>query len=214
MKDSHSGSDMDPLRTRISLVGKIRDQQNESAWTEFVVCYRKYLYNFILHMGFSHYDAEEIVQIALIKIWDAMPDFNYQPEKGRFRAWLCTIAGNTAKNFIRSKGGSSNLALSGISLDKIFPDSESEIAHLSTPPEVEAMAEEEWLRYLPELALKKIESKFDRRTMQAFTLCSKGVPVAEIARKLQLAPSSVYVYKQRVAERLTEEIAKLKKEFS
>ena len=190
----------DPFLTRASLVGRIRDQQNESAWTEFVSCYRKYLYNFVVRMGFHHHDADEIVQIVLLKVWDAMPAFEYHPEKGRFRAWLCTIAGNAARNFARDRsGGQQDFSLSGINWDNVLPEGISS-SRFSIPPEVETMAEEEWQKYLPELALKRVEGHFSRRTIQAFSLFCKGLSVPEIADRLNLSPSSVYVYKQRVAE--------------
>ena len=80
-------------------------------------------------------------------------------------------------------------------------------------PEVEALAQKEWELYLPELALKNISGSFDRRTIQAFTMMSRGIPVNEIAAKLGIAESSVYVYKKRVKEKLVEEIARLQKEL-
>ena len=200
------------LMTRVSLVGRMRDQQNEFAWSEFVNRYRKYLYNYLIRMGIKSYDADDIVQISLVKIWNAMPMFDYQPNKGRFRAWLCTIAGNTAKNYLRRVKNSGNK--SDLLEEEIFSELDNEdFLSLSVPPEVERIAEDEWLQYLPELALKQVKHHFDKRTIQVFLLCSKGVPTAEIARKMQISPSAVYVYKSRVAEKVADEVAKLKNEI-
>lgn len=198
------------LPTRISLVGRIRDQQNEFAWTEFVQCYRKFLYNYLIRTGFKHHDADEIVQISLVKIWNAMPDFDYQPDKGRFRAWLCTITGNTARNYIRNRKNHEEKTDFSIDDSDI---SNKELAMLAIPPEVEQIAETEWLQYLPELALKRVKHHFDKRTLQVFLLCSKGITTEEIARRLQISPGSVYVYKARVTEKVAAEIVRLKKEF-
>ena len=196
----------DSLITRVSLIGKAKNQSDDHAWAEFVSYYRKYIYNMIRRMGLSHHDADEVVQLTLLKIWNAMPSFDYAPSKGRFRGWICRIAGNTAKNFIRDKGPVP------VSLSSGEWDGD-DLLDYSVEPEVEALAREEWERYLPELAMKNISEKMDKKTIKVFTLFSKGIPAPEIARRLELSESSVYVYKQRVIEKLTAEIANLKQEL-
>ncbi len=196
----------DSMFTRISLIGKLKDQNDNKAWSEFTACYRKYIYNIIRRMGLSHHDADEIVQITLVKVWNAMPKFNYSPKKGRFRSWLCSIASNAAKNFVRDNGPTT------VSLSSGDFDYEN-LKEMTIPPEAEELAEREWQLYLPELALKNISGNFDRKTIQAFVLFSQGVPVSEIAKRLNLAESSIYVYKQRVMNKLLPEIERLKKEL-
>lgn len=188
------------------MIGKAKNQNDEEAWAEFTAYYRKYIYNVVRRMGLNHHDADEVVQITLVKVWNAMPTFEYSPAKGRFRGWLCCIAGNTAKNFIRARGPIP-VPLSSSDWDVDGAD------EFSVRPEVEAMAEREWQLYLPELALKNISSSFDRKTIQVFVLFRQGLSATEIAHRLGLAESSVYVYKQRVKVRVTEEIERLKKEF-
>ena len=63
------------------------------------------------------------------------------------------------------------------------------------------------------LALKNISDTLDKKTIKAFTLFSNGLSVPEIAKRLDLAESSVYVYKQRVIEKLAAEIARLQQEL-
>ena len=92
----------DSMLTRVTLIGKAKDQNDDRAWAEFTAYYRKYIYNLVRRIGLNHHDADEVVQITLMKIWNAMPEFQYKPEKGRFRSWICCIAGNAAKNFIRA----------------------------------------------------------------------------------------------------------------
>ena len=196
----------DNMLTRVTLIGKAKDQNDDRAWAEFTAYYRKYIYNLVRRIGLNHHDADEVVQITLVKIWNAMPEFQYKPEKGRFRSWICCIAGNAAKNFIRAQGPS-HISLSAI--DWGSDDSEE----VTIRPEVEALAEQEWERYLPELALKNISGNFDRKTLQVFAMCRQGIPVPEIAAKLGLAESSIYVYKQRVKQRLAEEVERLKEEL-
>lgn len=192
--------------TRVTLLEKAKDSTDEIAWTEFVRYYRKYIYNVIRHMGLPHHDADEVVQMTLLKVWNAMPSFDYKPEKGHFRGWLCKIAGNCAKNYLRDRGPQE------ISLSVLDSDSQDSL-DFSVKPEIESLAEKEWELYLPELAMKNISSSFDAKTIKVFTMLTKGLAPAEIAETLAIAESSVYVYKQRVKKRLTEEIAKLRREL-
>lgn len=196
----------DSMVTRVSLIGKAKDQSDDRAWSEFVSYYRKYIYNIVRRMGLAHHDADEVVQLTLLKIWNAIPSFEYAPSKGRFRGWICRIAGNTAKNFIRDKGPVP-LSLSSRDWDG------DDMQDYSVEPEVEALAREEWERYLPELALKNISEHMDKKTIKVFTLFSRGLSAPEIAKRLELAESSVYVYKQRVIEKMSAEIARLKQDL-
>lgn len=196
----------DQMLTRLSLIGKAKNPSDDDAWADFNSYYRKYIYNIIRKMGLSHHDADEVVQMTLMKIWNAMPSFEYAPERGRFRSWICRIAGNTAKNYIRARGPVP------VSFSSMEWDSEDMLDY-SVRPEVEEIAKKEWELYLPELALKNISSSFDKRTLMAFTMLTKGMSVEEIAAKLGLAESSIYVYKKRVKEKLIEEVARLQKEL-
>lgn len=196
----------DDLYTRVSLIGKAKNQNDNKAWSDFISYYREYIYRVVRRMGLSHHDADEVVQLTLLKIWNAIPSFEYVPAKGRFRCWICRIAGNTARNFIRGRGP---VPVSLSSLDWEMED----LRDYSVQPEVEDLARKEWEEYLPKLALKRLSSVFDRKTLQVFRLCSEGLSAPEIARRLGLAESSVYVYKQRVREKLAQEIARLQREL-
>ena len=70
----------DSMLTRVTLIGKAKDQNDDRAWAEFTAYYRKYIYNLVRRIGLNHHDADEVVQITLVKIWNAMPEFQYKPE--------------------------------------------------------------------------------------------------------------------------------------
>lgn len=197
---------MQNYQTRITLLEKIRDQHDNNAWGDFVHYYRQYIYNIIRRMNMSHHDAEEIVQNVLLKSWNKLPEFNYDSDKGRFRGWLCRVTGNEVRLFIRKQKHNFN----NLSLD----DENTYIkAENYTEPEIEKIADEEWKTYLPDLAWKNIKNKFEATTRKTFLMIKDNVSPKEIAEKLGIAESTVYVHKKRVLDKIKEEVTRLNNEL-
>jgi RNA polymerase sigma factor (sigma-70 family) len=186
-------------KTRMTLLAKLRDKHDDAAWADFAYYYRKYIYNIARRMQLDHDAAEEVVQIVMIQSWNKLPEFQYDPKKGRFRGWLCRVTGNAVKNYYRDNVNRF------VELDQDFAFSED----LITQPEVERIAEEEWKEYLPKLAWKKVQEHFDDNVKKVWEMSQKGKEVAEIAKTLGIAESSVYVYRKRVQDKLRAEIKQL-----
>ncbi len=193
--------------TRKTLLQKIRDRDDNLAWTDFVYYYRGFIYNIVRKMGLSHHDSLEVVQLVMLKSWKSLPDFEYDPAKGRFRGWLCRITGNTARNYIRDEKS------------RFVPADAEEIERLSakldrfTEPEIDKLSEEEWEKYLPELAWKNVQKDFEKNVRICFEKTKDGIPIKEISNLLGITESSVYVYKKRVVDKLKVEIKRLRQEL-
>ncbi|MBN1863369.1 MAG: sigma-70 family RNA polymerase sigma factor [Victivallales bacterium] len=195
-------SDTNHCMTRMTLLAKLKDQHNDAAWSDFVYYYRQFIYNIARRMGLGHDDAGEIVQIVLIQSWNKLPDFQYDPGKGRFRGWLCRITGNAVKNYLRDH------------INRFVElDPDAHLSELMTPPETEKIADEEWRSYVPKLAWKNIEGHFDSNVRQTYAMLAEGKSVAEIAERLGIKHSSVYVYRKRIQDKLRVEVKRLEHEL-
>jgi RNA polymerase sigma factor (sigma-70 family) len=193
--------------TRETLIKRVRRQRDQQAWEEFVYYYRGYVYGIARRMGLEHHDAEEIVQTVMVKLWKTLPDFEYDERKGRFRGWLCTVTGNEVKMLLRSRA---------TKLEKLTPDKQHEVReylHRVQPEPSQALADQEWVRYITTLAWQRIGDAFTDKERTAFERMSKGDDVEAVARALELTTSSVYVYKKRVYDRLRAEIVRLNNEL-
>lgn len=190
-------------KTSKTLLGKIKDQHDEKSWEDFVFYYRDYIYGIVMKMNLKHYDADDITQRVLIKLWKTLPQFEYQPEKGRFRGWLCRITGNEVKDYLRRVKRSKTVSSEdtpgemAVSMQKI------------SIPEIEQIAETEWRHYVAKLGWQNIVGELDVKTSKCFLMFTSGVPAAEISKELGIAESSVYVYKKRAQDKLREEIMRL-----
>ena len=73
--------------------------------------------------------------------------------------------------------------------------------------------EDEWNDHIANLAWKSIENEFDETTRQSFLLSLEKVPVDEIAEKLGITTSTVYVGKSRITQKLQQKARLLKDEY-
>ena len=193
--------------TRQTLLEKIRDKHDEDSWEDFVFYYKQYIYVVVRSMNLTHHDAEEIVQMVLLKVWEKLPDFQYDKEKGRFRGWLCRVTGNIVKNYLRSRKSQINR------VEKFKQQEEINYLNSVSLPEIEKIASREWENYIANIAWKNIENSFNDHVKECFLLMSDEVPVPDIARQLGISESSVYVYKKRVLDRLFAEINRLERDL-
>ncbi|MFC1497041.1 RNA polymerase sigma factor [Verrucomicrobiota bacterium] len=197
----------DPLYTRQTLLQKIKDRYDEVAWEDFISYYRQYVYNISRGMGLDHHNAEELVQMVMLKLWKKLPEIKFNRERGKFRSWLCTVVRNTVKNFMRSYSRRAS-RLKRYKKNEL-PDYLRRIDLNS----LEMIAEEEWKEYISNLAWGKIKDDFSESVQEAFLLWVKGRPVSEIAKTLKLRENTIYVYKSRVQNKLQKMIRHLENEL-
>ena len=89
--------------TRQTLLQKIQHDHDESSWREFDEIYRPYVAAVIRKLGLSESLIDDLVQDVMLKIWKALPDFEYRPDHCHFRSWLSRICRNTVINFYNKR---------------------------------------------------------------------------------------------------------------
>jgi RNA polymerase sigma factor (sigma-70 family) len=198
---------MSEMNTRLTLIQRISQNQDEAGWEEFVKYYRRYLYVVIRNMNMSHHDADEIIQTVMVKVWDKLKEFQYHPSKGRFRYWLCTIARNSVIDFVRRRQ-SQQKRCDGLKL-------QGEIDSMSNVklPEVEEIAEREWQNYIANLALETTRNLFNEKMIACFLLYSEGKTITQVAEEAGLSENSVYIYKAKVQDAMLREMKRLDHEI-
>jgi len=77
------------LRTRRSLISRLRDLDDAESWRTFFDTYWELLYNVARHSGLDDSAAQDVVQDTVIGVARRMPEFHYEPTKGSFKHWRC-----------------------------------------------------------------------------------------------------------------------------
>ena len=98
--------------TRSSLLLRIRNAQDESAWGEFVEIYSPLVYGFARKQGLQDADAIDVTQDVLRIVSRTIGRLDYDPLRGSFRGWLFTIVRNELKDWF-SKQRSSVMGTDG-----------------------------------------------------------------------------------------------------
>jgi RNA polymerase sigma factor (sigma-70 family) len=184
------------IYTRKTLIERIRDPYDQFSWREFYNYYKDYIFVIVVNMGVSHHDAEELLQNILLKAWKAMPQFEYSPEKGKFRWWLTRITKNEVFDHLKRKAKKPQI------------DTLEDFA-VNKSAEIDAIIEREWSRFISEKAWKNIATEFSQKYLDAFMALAEGKSITEAADSFGIEEATLYVYKGRIKKRLCREIATL-----
>ncbi len=88
--------------TRATLIARLHDANDATAWVEFCAIYEPTTYRIARQFGLQDADAREVTQNVLVTVSRKIHLFD-TGQKGRFRAWLATIAKHAAIDLIRQR---------------------------------------------------------------------------------------------------------------
>lgn len=186
--------------TRKTLLFRIRDPSDATAWESFTEVYTPLIFHFSLKRGLSEADAADVVQDVMAAVARAIKKFTYDPAKGTFRSWLYTITRNRIHKHFR-KIGRQPVSLRQSSLTRLADDQDCE--HTA-----ETLWETEYRRTLFQWAVRTLRDEFQPHTWQAFWRTAvEDTPASTVASELGMQPGAVYTARSRVLARLRTRIA-------
>ena len=191
--------------TPVTLLGRLRDIDNQEAWEEFVDAYGPKVFDWCRRFRLQESDAADVTQVVLTRLVTAMRTFRYDSGKGSFRGWLKTVTNNAVRDFLPTlakpgRGSGDSHMVYGM-------DALSDPAAIHDLSLVlEAEAERELMLEAQErvrLRVKPVKWEAWQLTVQHD--CS----VTEAADQLGIRVTDVYVARTRITAMLKKEIEKL-----
>jgi RNA polymerase sigma-70 factor (ECF subfamily) len=181
-----------PPETRASLLVKLRDHQNASAWQEFTDLYTPVIRKTALRTGLQVADVENVVQEVLLAVSQSIDQWLANPLRGSFRGWLSRIAKNKTLDLLTRKA--------------TRPESGPSREWDAIPAALSSLSsywDQEYRWELFVRVAKHVREAVAEATWQAFWLSTiENRPIADVARQLGVRQGVVYLSRCRVLDRI------------
>jgi len=190
----------------VSLLLRLRHENNEQSWREFYTVYGRLIFGYSLHFNISYAEAEDIVQEVCVKVFRQIGRFDYSPQRGRFRGWLKTITRNTVIDYLRRRQRRKDAT------QKFQETLEAQFLDYETKVDEEIWAWE-WKKTLYENALERVRARVDSGTFKVFRLYAlEGMHIDAVVEETGLNANAVYAVKHRILKYIREEVDRLQNE--
>jgi len=208
-----SPPDANPLHTRQSLLGRLKDWEDERSWRDFFETYWRLIYSTARKGGLSDAEAQEVVQETVIAVAKQMKDFKYDPAVGSFKGWLKLITRRRiADQYRKRKPQEVGLADGGTgdtggtrAVDRLS-DAAGDTA--------DAAWEADWQQSLLDRAVELVRTQVSPRQYQIFDLyVLRQWPASQVAASLDISTAQVHLAKHRVQAQIKKEARRLEKTF-
>jgi RNA polymerase sigma-70 factor (ECF subfamily) len=186
----------DAPATRLSLLVRLRDSQDEGAWSQFVEIYAPLVYGFARKHGLQDADAADLTQDVLQAVSGGIRRLDYDSRRGSFRGWLFTVVRNKLRNFLAAQKRPGRGTGDSDALHRL----------LELPAREEdqtAWWDQEYEQRVFSWAAEQVRDTFSEATWNAFWQTAiEGKTGPEVARMLRMSVAAVYLAKGRVMTRL------------
>ncbi len=172
--------------TRASLIARLADRNDSEAWENFQSLYGPLIRNFARAQGLTGHDADEVRDQCFEVVVRRMRDFQYDPSKAGFKAWLYRI--------VRGKVIDSRRRKREVGLES------EELRDLLDPsPTAEQLWNTRWDHEHLLHGLERARALVSPKNWRAFEmLLIEDASVADVCSALALNTNQVYKAKSRV----------------
>lgn len=197
------------IRTRATLLGRLKNWRDEASWQEFFDIYWRLIYGVARKAGLSDAEAQDVVQETLFAVAKNLPGFKYNPALGSFKAWLLNMTRWRIIDQLRKRGPL---------VEHRRDDDTARTATVEKIPDehsasLDALWEADWEKNLLDAAMTKVRRQMDPHKFQIFDFyVNKEWPPEKVARTFNVSVNQVYLAKSRVTELLRDEVRRLEKE--
>ncbi len=189
------------LPTRVSLLDRLRNREDQESWRDFFETYWRLIYGFATQAGLSDHEAQEVVQETVISVAGTMPKFKYDPAVCSFKGWLRHLTQKRIVDQVRRR--SREVLADDLQAEESRDGDASGLALAATDPELDAIWQKEWEENLRAAALDRLQRQVKAEHFQIFTLhVVQGKSLREVCGLLGVSAATVYVVKHRLSRLL------------
>ena len=192
-------------QTRFSLLVRIRSEDDEAAWREFVAIYQPVIYRMARRRGLQDADAQDLTQKVLMSVAGSIESYE-QREETPFRHWLRKVTSNAILKVLtrqpkdQAQGGSTIMQMLG-----------------DLPPGDDPFEREIELERQREIFLRAaaiVRTEVEPESWQVFELSVvDGLPIEEAASRTGKSVGAAYAARGRVMKRLKSAVSDMQEGF-
>lgn len=186
-------------RTRASLILRLGDPADDTAWFEFLEIYEPMLFRLASRWGLQPNDASEVVQETLVAVADAIPGYEAKPHSGAFRGWLAAITRHKLADHL-ARRARQQCGTGDTNVHRWLDQRASETSSVS-------VWDWQQKRQIFAWAAGRVREQVKPDTWAAFHRTAVlGEPASVVAESLRMREGMVYVARSRVMARLRREV--------
>lgn len=188
--------------TSPSLLIRVRNPDDAEAWDEFSSIYTSIIRDYCMQRRLQPNDIDDVVQDVMASVFTSIRKFEYDPAKGRFRAWFGTVAANRIKTFLAKRHRRTTKSIED---ENLLNSNDLASSRSYSDPDAE------WVNIFSEkiyrTACRRIRGEFNSVVWECFqALWVRGENAAEVAEALGITINSAYINRYRVLKRLESEV--------
>jgi RNA polymerase sigma-70 factor (ECF subfamily) len=198
------------IPTRASLLGRLKDWQDEESWREFFNIYRQLIFSFAIKSGLTEAEAEDVVQETVISVAKTIKEFEYDPERCRFKSWLRHLTQKRIADCFRKRPREQLLPRT------VSGDTARTAAIERVPSEdnLESIWEEEWQKRLLDAAIERVKTQVSAEQYQMFDFyVLKKMPARKVTAALGTSVGQLYLAKHRISKLIKKEVRRLEEKM-
>jgi RNA polymerase sigma factor (sigma-70 family) len=191
---------METPATRLTLLAMLQaEPTNDAAWAEFVTRYGPKVAQWCRAQRLAPELVEELTQEVLVSLFQGLKSFRYDPNKGRFRAYLYTVTRHTIARWFKKSAREPRTSMDDAL--RLVPAAEDDLfKRLQSDFDLERLY----------LAMCHIKRRVQPNTWAAFQATElDGRRAAQVGAELGLSVATVNVYRSRVRALVKEELIRL-----
>lgn len=199
--------------TRQTLLERIRKNGANADWEQFYQIYNGVIVRYARKLGLAEDQAMDVLQETMVTLMRLLPEFTYDKRKGKFRNFVFTIVHRKALAAMRRAKRRGE-----VSMDQEDAETGRRLADVLADPAARAASErheDAWRESVMEDALARLaeDPGIQPRTMDVFRAYAiEGGSPADVAQRFGMKENAVYQIKNRVIQRLRDEVRLLLEE--
>ncbi len=186
-----SDADNSEFGTSLSLINRVRDRTDTESWREFYQFYQPLLARYMGSLGLDEHAANDVIQEVFVRLLQALPKFELDGKRGRFRGYLWKLTYSALVDQARRAKSRRRAEENWVARFQNIDEAESQ----RVQQELNEINQQQIL----ERALSRVRSETSLRAWTCFEQrMLHDRPGSVIAAELGISDKAVFVYASRV----------------